>query len=69
MYSDKKELKMDKVLKSIPGVGEVGIDTSLSHTRFCYYAKLYNGSYNAAGFESQAEAEDELDYAVQMVDQ
>lgn len=65
MYSDKKELKMDKVLKSIAGVGEVGIDTSLSHTRFCYYAKLYDGSYDAAGFETQQEAEEELDYAAQ----
>lgn len=56
---------MDKVLKSIAGVGEVGIDTSLSHTRFCYYAKLYDGSYDAVGFETQKEAEDELDYATQ----
>ena len=56
---------MDKVLKSIAGVGEVGIDTSLSHTRFCYYAKLYDGSYDAAGFETQQEAEEELDYAAQ----
>ena len=56
---------MDKVLKSKPGVGEVGIDTTLSHTRFCYYAKLYDGSYDAVGFESQAEAEAELDFATQ----
>ena len=53
---------MDKALKTFPGIGEVGIDTEASAGNGCFYAKLYDGSYDAVGFDSVEEAEAELDY-------
>ena len=53
---------MDKAIKVVEGVGEVGIDTEASLGNGQYYVKLYDGSYDAAGFESEEEALAELDY-------
>jgi hypothetical protein len=55
---------MDKVLKVIEGVGEVGIDTEASPGNGQFYVKMYDGSYDACGFDTQEEAEAELDYIV-----
>jgi hypothetical protein len=52
---------MDKAIKTFPGIGEVGIDTEASAGNGCFYAKLYDGSYDAVGFDSVEEAEAELD--------
>jgi len=57
---------MDKAMRTVPGVVEAGIDTTLSHTNACFYVKLYDGSYDVAGFESIEEAYDELLYAVEL---
>ena len=60
---------MDKALRTIPGVGEAGIDTEASAGNGCFYVKMYNGSYNAVGFDSVDEAFAELEYVAQTVDQ
>jgi hypothetical protein len=55
---------MDKAIKTIPGLGEVGIDTQASAGNGSFYVKLYDGSYDAVGFDSVDEAFTELEYAV-----
>ena len=54
---------MDKALKTIPGVGDVGIDTQSSAGNGCFYVKMYDGSYDAVGFDSVDEAFTELELA------
>lgn len=53
---------MDKALKTIPGFGEVGIDTQASPGNGQFYVKVYDGSYDAVGFNTLAEAWEELEY-------
>jgi hypothetical protein len=53
---------MDQAIKTFPGVGEVGIDTEASPGNGQFYVKLYDGSYDAVGFDSADEAEAELKY-------
>lgn len=57
---------MDKATKVFPGVGEVGIDTEASPGNGSYYVKLYDGSYDACGFDTEEEALQELDYLMNM---
>jgi hypothetical protein len=59
---------MDKALKTIPGVGEVGIDTEASAGNGCYYVKMYDGSYDVVGFDSVEEAFTELESAAGLRD-
>ena len=59
---------MDKVIKVIDGVGEIGIDTEASPGNGQYYVKLYDGSYDACGFETEQEALAELEYASAEID-
>ena len=56
---------MDKAIKVIEGVGEVGIDTEASPGKGQYYVKLYDGSYDVVGFASEEEALDELYFIVE----
>ena len=52
----------DKVLKVIPNVGEVGIDTNASPGNGPYYVKSYIVEYDVCGFDSLEEALMELEY-------
>ena len=52
----------DKVLKVIPGVGEVGIDTEASPGNGPYYVKSYIVEYDVCGFDSLEEALLELEF-------
>ena len=52
----------DKVLKVIPGVGEVGIDTNASPGNGPYYVKSYIIDYDVCGFDSLADAVMELEF-------
>lgn len=54
---------MDFAIKIIKGVGEVGIDTEASPGNGNFYVKLYDGSYDAVGFDSFEEALAELEFA------
>lgn len=40
--------------------GEIGIDTEASPGNGEYYVKLYDGSYDVCGFDSEKEAWEEL---------
>mgnify|MGYP003343830874 FL=1 len=52
----------DKVLKVIPNVGEVGIDTNASPGNGPYYVKSYIVEYDVCGFDSLEEALMELEF-------
>jgi len=51
---------MDHATKVIKGVGEVGIDTDASPGNGSYYVKHYASGYDAVGFETEADALEEL---------
>ena len=53
---------MDKAIYRIEGVGEYGLDLDHSPGVGGYYVKLYDGSYDASGFESEKEAREELEF-------
>lgn len=46
----------------IEGVGEVGLDPDHSPGVGAYYVKLYDGTYDASGFDTEDEACTELEY-------
>lgn len=56
---------MDKATKIVAGVGEVGIDTESGPGNGPYYVKLYDGSYDSVGFDSEEEALRELEYIME----
>jgi hypothetical protein len=45
-------------------IGEIGIDAEASEGNGQYYVKLYDGSYDAVGFDTAEEALAELKYAI-----
>jgi len=51
---------MDIVKKVIPSVGEAGIDIEASPGNGSYYVRIYDGSYDACGFDTLEEAVAEL---------
>ena len=51
---------MDRPVFVLDGIGEYGLDPEASPGNGPYYVKLYDGSYDAAGFDSLAEARAEL---------
>ena len=53
---------MDKVLHTIEGVGECGIDTEASPGNGQYFVRAFNISYDAVGFDTLEEAIEELKY-------
>jgi len=53
---------MDRAIKVIQGVGEVGIDTEASPGNGPYYVKHYATGYDVCGFDSVAEALMELEF-------
>jgi hypothetical protein len=52
---------MDKMIRATT-YGEVGIDTEASPGNGSYYVKVYDGSYDAVGFDTVEEAWAELEY-------
>ena len=53
---------MDKPTKIFPGIGEVGIDTEASPGNGSWYVKLYDGSLDSLGFDSEEEAIKEMEF-------
>ena len=47
-------------MKVIPSVGEAGLDTEASSGNGQYYVRIYDGSYDACGFDTIEEAIAEL---------
>jgi hypothetical protein len=52
-----------RVIKYFTAYGEVGLDREASPGNGSYYVALYDGSYDATGFDTLAEAIEELRYA------
>jgi len=55
---------MEHPIFKIEGLGEYGIDTGGSPGVGPYYVKLYDGSYDSCGFDTEEEAREELEYLV-----
>jgi hypothetical protein len=55
---------MEHPIYTVPGKGELGIDTEASPGNGQFYVKLYDGSYDACGFDTEAEARAELEYLI-----
>ena len=53
-----------RVIHYFTDAGEVGFDREASPGNGSYYVALYDGSYDATGFDTLAEAMAELDHAV-----
>jgi hypothetical protein len=53
---------MDQAIFKIKGVGEYGLDVDHSPGVGGYYVKLYDGSYDASGFDTEKEAREELEW-------
>jgi hypothetical protein len=53
---------MDKVIKIIDRVGEVGLDTEASPGNGQFYAKTYDGELDQCGYDTVEEAWAELCY-------
>lgn len=51
---------MDKMIRAT-AYGEIGIDTEASPGNGIFYVKLYDGSYDAVGFDTVEEAWEELE--------
>jgi len=51
---------MDKMIRAT-AYGEVGVDTEASPGNGKFYAKMYDGSYDAVGFDTVEEAGAELE--------
>jgi hypothetical protein len=55
--------RITRVIKYFTAYGEVGLDREASPGNGSYYVALYDGSYDATGFDTLAEAIEELRYA------
>lgn len=56
---------MDQAIYVIEGVGEYGLDVDHSPGVGGYYVKLYDGTYDVSGFDTEREAREELEYLTQ----
>ena len=52
---------MDKMIRST-SYGEIGIDPEASPGNGEFYVKLYDGSYDVCGYDTEAEAWEDLIY-------
>lgn len=55
---------MDKAIYVVEGRGEYGLDTEASPGNGQFYVKLYDGSYDSVGFDTEEEAREELEYLI-----
>ena len=54
-----------RVIKYFTAYGEAGLDREASPGNGSYYVALYDGSYDATGFDTLTEAIEELRYATE----
>jgi hypothetical protein len=54
-----------RVIKYFTAYGEAGFDREASPGNGSYYVALYDGSYDATGFDTLDEAMEELRYATE----
>ncbi len=55
---------MDNVLRVLDGIGEVGLDPEASPGNGAYYAKTYDGGFDAVGYDTIEDAWADLLYIV-----
>jgi hypothetical protein len=55
-------MEIARVIQYFTEVGEAGFDREASSGNGAYYVRLYDGSYDATGFDTLAEAIAELNY-------
>ena len=55
-------MEIARIIQYFTEVGEAGFDREASQGNGAYYVKLYDGSYDATGFDTLAEAIAELNY-------
>ena len=55
---------MELPIYAVLGKGELGIDTEASPGNGQFYVKLYDGSYDACGFDTEEEARAELELLI-----
>lgn len=55
-------MEITRIIQYFTEVGEAGFDREASSGNGAYYVRLYDGSYDATGFDTLAEAMLELDY-------
>ena len=55
-------MEITRIIQYFTEVGEAGFDREASQGNGAYYVKLYDGSYDATGFDTLAEAIAELNY-------
>ena len=55
-------MEITRVIQYFTEVGEAGFDREASVGNGAYYVRLYDGSYDATGFDTLAEAIAELNY-------
>lgn len=58
----------DKAIFVIEGFGEYGLDVDHSPGIGAYYVKLYDGSFDSSGYESEKEAREELEYLADLTE-
>lgn len=55
-------MEITRIIQYFTEVGEAGFDREASSGNGAYYVRLYDGSYDATGFDTLAEAIAELNY-------
>ncbi len=56
-------MEITRIIQYFTAYGEAGFDREASPGNGSYYVALYDGSYDATGFDTLAEAMEELRYA------
>lgn len=55
-------MEITRIIQYFTEVGEAGFDREASAGNGAYYVRLYDGSYDATGFDTLVEAIAELNY-------
>jgi len=55
---------MDYILRKFGDVGEIGLDSEIDTDFGRFYVKLYDGTFDACGYDTEKEAEDEMLYVL-----
>ena len=57
---------MDYILRKFGDVGEIGLDSEIDTEFGRFYVKLYDGTFDACGYDTEAEAQDEMLYILSL---
>ena len=57
---------MDYVLRKFGDVGEIGLDSEIDTEFGRFYVKLYDGTFDTCGYDTEEEAQDEMLYILSL---